>query len=56
MSELWLIDALLESLDSTEQKEIDRAWLEESKDRLKAFQAGDILKCVYTTCSYRCYD
>jgi putative addiction module component (TIGR02574 family) len=37
-----LIDALLESLDPAEQKEIDRAWIEESKDRLKAFRAGDI--------------
>lgn len=37
-----LIDALLESLDPAEQAEIDRAWLEESKDRLKAFRAGDI--------------
>jgi putative addiction module component (TIGR02574 family) len=37
-----LIDALLESLDPAEQEEIDRAWIEESKDRLKAFRAGDI--------------
>ncbi|RZM77783.1 addiction module protein [Leptolyngbya iicbica] len=37
-----LIDALLESLDPAAQEEIDRAWLEESKDRLKAFHAGDI--------------
>jgi putative addiction module component (TIGR02574 family) len=37
-----LIDALLESLDPAEQEVIDRAWIEESKDRLKAFRAGDI--------------
>jgi putative addiction module component (TIGR02574 family) len=37
-----LVDALLESLDLAAQAEIDRAWLEESKDRVKAFQAGDI--------------
>lgn len=37
-----LIDALLESLDPAEQEEIDRAWLEESRERLKAFQAGNL--------------
>jgi putative addiction module component (TIGR02574 family) len=37
-----IIDALWQSLDPAEQKSIDRAWLAESQDRLKAFRAGDI--------------
>jgi len=37
-----IIDVLWESLDSAEQKSIDRAWLAESQDRLKAFRAGEI--------------
>lgn len=37
-----LIDALLESFDPVVQEEIDRTWLNESKDRLKAFHAGDL--------------
>ncbi len=37
-----MIDALWQSLDSAEQKAVDRAWLAESQDRLKAFRAGEI--------------
>ena len=37
-----MIDALWQSLDPAEQKSIDRAWLAESHDRLKAFRAGEI--------------
>jgi putative addiction module component (TIGR02574 family) len=37
-----LIDALWQSLDPVDQAEIDRAWLEEAKDRLRAFQQGEI--------------
>lgn len=37
-----LIDALWQSLDPAEQKSIDRAWLAESQDRLKAFRAGEL--------------
>jgi putative addiction module component (TIGR02574 family) len=37
-----MIDALWQSLDPAEQKSIDRAWLAESQDRLKAFRAGEI--------------
>jgi putative addiction module component (TIGR02574 family) len=37
-----IIDALWQSLDPAEQKSIDRAWLAESQDRLKAFRAGEI--------------
>jgi putative addiction module component (TIGR02574 family) len=36
-----IIDALWQSLDPAEQKSIDRAWLAESQDRLKAFRAGE---------------
>lgn len=37
-----LIDALWQSLDPTEQTSIDRAWLKESRDRLNAYQQGEI--------------
>jgi putative addiction module component (TIGR02574 family) len=37
-----IIDALWQSLDTSEQKTIDRAWLAESQDRLKAFRAGEL--------------
>jgi len=37
-----LIDALWQSLDPAEQESVDRAWLAESRDRLKAFRAGQI--------------
>ena len=37
-----LIDALLQSLDSSHQAEIDQAWLKESIDRLSAYQRGEI--------------
>jgi putative addiction module component (TIGR02574 family) len=37
-----MIDALWRSLDSTEQETLDRAWLAESRDRLRAFRAGEI--------------
>jgi len=37
-----MIDALWQSLDPAEQKSIDRAWLAESQDRLRAFRAGEL--------------
>ena len=37
-----IIDALWQSLDSAEREGIDRAWLAESQDRLKAFRAGEL--------------
>ena len=37
-----LIDELWRSLDPAEQAEVDRAWLEESRDRLDAFRAGTL--------------
>ena len=37
-----LIDALWQSLDPAEQDAIDQAWLNESKDRLQAFQQGQL--------------
>jgi putative addiction module component (TIGR02574 family) len=37
-----MIDALWQSLDPAEQKSVDRAWLAESQDRLKAFRSGEI--------------
>jgi len=37
-----MIDALWQSLDPTEQKAIDLAWLAESQDRLRAFREGRI--------------
>ncbi len=36
-----MIDALWRSLDPAEQETIDRAWLAESRDRLRAFRAGE---------------
>ena len=37
-----MIDALWRSLDPVEQETIDRAWLAESRDRLRAFRAGEL--------------
>jgi len=37
-----MIDALWQSLDPAAQKSVDRAWLAESQDRLKAFRAGEL--------------
>ena len=37
-----MIDALWQSLDPAEQKNIDHAWLAESQDRLDAFHAGEL--------------
>jgi putative addiction module component (TIGR02574 family) len=37
-----MIDALWLSLDPAEQESVDRAWLAESQDRLKAFRSGQI--------------
>lgn len=37
-----LIDALWQSLDPVERADIDRAWIEESSDRLSAYQRGEI--------------
>lgn len=37
-----IIDALWRSLDPAEQETIDRAWLAESRDRLRAFHAGEL--------------
>ena len=37
-----LIDALWQSLDSAQQKEIDKAWIKESNDRLMAYHQGEI--------------
>ena len=37
-----LIDELWRSLDPAEQIVVDRAWLEESRDRLAAFRAGEL--------------
>ncbi|MEO0853889.1 MAG: addiction module protein [Cyanobacteria bacterium J06648_11] len=37
-----LIDALWQSLDPIERADIDRAWIEESSDRLSAFRRNEI--------------
>ena len=37
-----LIDALWQSLDPSDQAEIDAVWLEESKNRLTAYRQGEI--------------
>ncbi len=37
-----MIDALWQSLDPAQQDSIDREWLVESQDRLKAFRAGKL--------------
>jgi len=37
-----LIDALWQSLDPVEQQAIDKAWTEESKDRLDAYRRGEV--------------
>ena len=37
-----IIDVLWTSLDPAEQDPVDRAWLNESRDRLAAFRAGQI--------------
>ncbi|OHE77567.1 MAG: hypothetical protein A2107_03885 [Verrucomicrobia bacterium GWF2_62_7] len=38
-----IIDALWESLDPAEQTAIDRAWLDESGDRLRAHREGRLV-------------
>ena len=38
-----LIDELWRSLDPADQIAVDRAWLEESRDRLKAFRSGKLI-------------
>jgi len=42
VEKVYLIDALWSSLDSSEQKEIDRDWVQESQIRLNAYYAGDL--------------
>ena len=37
-----LIDALWQSLDPVEQQAIEKAWTEESKDRLDAYRRGEV--------------
>ncbi len=37
-----IIDALWRSLDPAEQASVDKAWLEESHDRLTAYHAGEL--------------
>ena len=37
-----LIDALWQTLDSADQAAIYNAWVEESKDRLKAYRQGEL--------------
>ena len=37
-----IIDALWQSLDPAEQESVDRAWLAESRDRLRAFRTGEL--------------
>ena len=37
-----LIDELWRSLDPSEQVAVDRAWLEESRNRLEAFREGKL--------------
>jgi len=37
-----IIDTLWRSLDPAEQESVDRAWLAESRDRLRAFRAGEL--------------
>ncbi|MBI5396493.1 MAG: addiction module protein [Verrucomicrobia bacterium] len=37
-----VIDSLWQSLDPAEQAAIDQAWLEESRDRLKAHHEGKL--------------
>ncbi len=37
-----IIDALWQSLEPAEQESVDRAWLAESRDRLRAFRAGEL--------------
>lgn len=37
-----VIDSLWQSLDPAEQAAIDQAWLEESRDRLKAHREGKL--------------
>lgn len=40
LERVHLIDALWESLDAPDQPSVDRAWVEESLDRLRAFREG----------------
>jgi putative addiction module component (TIGR02574 family) len=37
-----LIDALWQSLDTPDQSSVDRAWVAESLDRLRAFRDGQL--------------
>ena len=37
-----LIDALWQSLDPPGQEDIDKAWMQESNDRLNAYHQGEI--------------
>ncbi len=37
-----IAEKLLSSLDSTEQNNIDRAWVSESEDRMQAFEQGNL--------------
>ena len=37
-----IIDLLYQSLDPAEQEAVDKAWLAESKDRLKAYRKGKL--------------
>jgi len=37
-----LIDALWQSLDPADQAHVDTAWIEESKDRLRAYHQGEV--------------
>ncbi|NEQ48391.1 MAG: addiction module protein [Leptolyngbya sp. SIOISBB] len=39
---LQLINTLWENLKGVEQDKIDQAWLQESKDRLRAFRQGEV--------------
>jgi putative addiction module component (TIGR02574 family) len=42
MEKAQIIDALWQSLDSADQAAIDKAWLDESKDRLRACREGKL--------------
>jgi hypothetical protein len=43
VEKVYLIDILWRSLDSTDQEDTDRAWLDESQSRLTAYQTGQLL-------------
>jgi putative addiction module component (TIGR02574 family) len=38
-----IIDALWESLDPADQAAVDRAWIKESRDRLRAYREGKLV-------------